>query len=1581
MTIKILDDDPPSELSVADASVNEGGTLEFEVTLTPVSGRDVTVGYTLGGPDDTATRGTDYEVPSDASVEFPAGETSATIMVETLDDGIVEPDETLTLTLSNAINADLGTSSSAVGTVISPGVIFEPSVLEVTEGGSATFTQVLKTQPTDTVFLFPPAAGDLPDGLSLNPSAFSGHSTTSWDLVRTVTVTAADDGNLDSEDRTETISYRVEGALEYLQLSLVELTVIVLDNDDPPELSLSVGSAVIEGDSLVYTVTLAPVSGKDVTVSYSATGGTATAGTDYTAPASGASVTIPAGETTATIEVPTLADGSTGESTETVTLTLSSPVNATIDTASATGSITNSLEADLVITPNPLAVDEGDTAEYEIRLSARQSSGNVDVTLTVPAGLTVDDSSLRFTRSNWNDEQTVTVTATDNSAYTGGVTAYTIGHSASGTDYAGVTRDLTVNVTDDEELPEVSVTALTGAEEDAEFVRIELSHASPVVVTVDVDLVATPPTLIPAGAVAASAGEDYTDLPKQTVEFAIGVTRVTTQFRIVDDALLEHDEVFDVLLGDVSAGATIVTGDEVLTVTIVSDDAVPTFTISDVEVAEGQHFTGTVTISPVAGRDVEVSVHSEKRTGDTATSPADYEALSEVVHIAAGATSGSTSPKLTVDDDIDEGAFETTSLVLQIVPGGVTIPPTSSTLTIRDDDTAGLAFSRVIVPVDEDGSATYTVALTSEPTDDVVITLSGHAGTDVTLSGSTLVSNTLTFTDANWGTVQTVTVSAADDDDFDNERVTIEHDVSSDDDIYDDLTPVNVRVDVSDDDAGVTVETTALTVDEGGATASYRLRLKSQPTADVSIVPTSSYLTGLWIDGDLFKVFTSGNWNSWKTFRVRAIEDDNAVHETVTVSHTVTSADTDYAGVDVDDVTVTINDNDMKGVTLSQYTIEVREGRSVTYTARLDSRPTATVTVTPSLTSAGSRVTVTPASYNIDPGRWRTNYIFTITAGEDGDENDESVAILHDVSGGDYDGVNVIGLAVTVVDNDREGVTVEPTELTIGEGESGSYTVVLRSEPTAAVTVTPASSSKLSVSPVTFQPAQWDQPKTITVTANQDGGRDDDTATITHSVSSSDVNYDGVVVEDDVVVNIVDDDKTVPDAPRDLTALVGDGQVTLTWAAPLDDGGHPISDYQVKVDSGGWTSTGGTATRWTVRGLFNGETYTFEVRARNTLGAGDPAGPLSASLVGVTIEDDVRVDEAAGFAAFTVKLSPPSEAEVTVSYITYGSPATEGSDYTAPPLGSRLTFAPGETTKTISIAVRDDSVAEAEEYFTVALRNPTGALLGRDQARAYIVDDDPPAKVALVEAIAGNAEIDVRWTPVEFATGYKVQWKSGTQSFSGAAGSGREAAVGAADDSDEHVAHVIAGLRNGTAYTIRVIATRAGIGDGTPSNEVTATPDGSLDVVGDGTGTNGSITAPTEMGDFTTINGRIDFRNDIDWYRVEFRRNTCYQIDIRGVDDWDRHLEGFVDEEYAPTQVLTLDDPMLRGVYDAGGVYQEGTEEEYGGWGLSVIKTVRARSAGTYYIAVTHAWYPGPGTYDLSVTNLGPTTQTCTNIG
>ena len=90
-----------------------------------------------------------------------------------------------------------------------------------------------------------------------------------------------------------------------------------------------------------------------------------------------------------------------------------------------------------------------------------------------------------------------------------------------------------------------------------------------------------------------------------------------------------------------------------------------------------------------------------------------------------------------------------------------------------------------------------------------------------------------------------------------------------------------------------------------------------------------------------------------------------------------------------------------------------------------------------------------------------------------------------------------------------------------------------------------------------------------------------------------------------------------PGAPANLTPTAGDEQVTLSWTAPSDNGGEPITEYEYRhtpfrdaddmVQPGytAWIATGGTGTRVTVHGLDNGTTYTFQVRAVNDLGCTD----------------------------------------------------------------------------------------------------------------------------------------------------------------------------------------------------------------------------------------------------------------------------------------------------------------------------------------------------------------------------------------
>jgi uncharacterized repeat protein (TIGR02543 family) len=101
---------------------------------------------------------------------------------------------------------------------------------------------------------------------------------------------------------------------------------------------------------------------------------------------------------------------------------------------------------------------------------------------------------------------------------------------------------------------------------------------------------------------------------------------------------------------------------------------------------------------------------------------------------------------------------------------------------------------------------------------------------------------------------------------------------------------------------------------------------------------------------------------------------------------------------------------------------------------------------------------------------------------------------------------------------------------------------------------------------------------------------------------------------------------TVPSAPQNFTATPGDGQVTLSWAAPEDDGGAVISRYEVSSDNGAnWTNVG-LNTSYTFTDLTNSTEYTFKVRAVNSKGNGEEsavsatpaAAPVSTYTVTVT---------------------------------------------------------------------------------------------------------------------------------------------------------------------------------------------------------------------------------------------------------------------------------------------------------------------------------------------------------------------------
>lgn len=101
---------------------------------------------------------------------------------------------------------------------------------------------------------------------------------------------------------------------------------------------------------------------------------------------------------------------------------------------------------------------------------------------------------------------------------------------------------------------------------------------------------------------------------------------------------------------------------------------------------------------------------------------------------------------------------------------------------------------------------------------------------------------------------------------------------------------------------------------------------------------------------------------------------------------------------------------------------------------------------------------------------------------------------------------------------------------------------------------------------------------------------------------------------------------TVPGPPTSVTGVPGDGQIAISWTAPLSDGGSPITDYLIEVSTNGtsWTvvpHTASTATTITATGLVNGTPYSLRVAAINAVGTGSygtggPSTPVSGSTPG-----------------------------------------------------------------------------------------------------------------------------------------------------------------------------------------------------------------------------------------------------------------------------------------------------------------------------------------------------------------------------
>ena len=627
-TATIQNDDGATQpsISIADATVTEGnaGTkiLTFDVTASAAGAQVVTVDFATS--DGTATTaGNDYQATS-GTITFGLGETAKQISVVIVGDTANEDDETFTVTLSNPKNAIVQTAS-ATGTIqnddaVPTVTINNVSVAEGQAGTTAmTFTATLSAASGKTVSVdFATADGTATTGGSLatggqDYTATSGTATFAPGVTTaSVTVQVAGD-TLNEADETLTValSNAVNAALGGAAVGTGTVT-----NDDALPLIVITGDAQSEGNSgtspLTFTVSLVDAtsnpapSGRTVTVDFATKNGTALAGSDYTA--NSGTLSFAAGETQKQIVVQMIGD-TVAEAAETLTVGLSNPVNAAIQTGTATGTIQNDDGNLPLLNIDDQSITEGNagtqTMTFNVTLSAA-SAQNVTVSYATQDGTAVAAGTLAtggkdyvaksgtLTFAPGELSKTIAITIDGDVANEADETFSVVLSNPSTT--AQIQNGTgTGTILNDDAVPTLSIADASLVEGNAGKTNMSFTVTLSAISgrTVSVSYATADDTAVTTGLIVAG-GTDYT-AKTGTLTFSPGQTTKTILVPITGDTTLEPDETFTVTLATpINAAITDDTG----VGTIVNDDTAPTMTITDVTLAEGTPAPNTADTTP-----------------------------------------------------------------------------------------------------------------------------------------------------------------------------------------------------------------------------------------------------------------------------------------------------------------------------------------------------------------------------------------------------------------------------------------------------------------------------------------------------------------------------------------------------------------------------------------------------------------------------------------------------------------------------------------------------------------------------------------------------------------------------------------------------------------------------------------------------------------------------------------------------------------------------------------------------------------------------------------------------------------------
>ncbi len=658
----------------------------------------------------------------------------------------------------------------------------------------------------------------------------------------------------------------------------------------------------------------------------------------------------------------------------------------------------------VVVSKSALTVAEGASGAYTVKLSTAPSS---DVTVTVGGAsgdVTVSPPSLTFTSTSYNTAQTVTVSAAQDPD---GDTdpAVTLSHSASGGGYGSVAVDnVVVTVTeDDTKGVTVSSGALTVVEggTGSYTVKLDTQPSGEVVVTVE------------------GASGDVT-VPDSQLRFAVNnwseAQTVTVNAALDTDADTDPDVT---LTHGVSGGGygSVSIADVVVSVTeAVSLPAAPTGLT-----ATGGNGQVVLTWSNPSDASITGYELSHGKTGVRGS--AAWTAIS-----SAGATT--TTHTVTGLDNDSEYSFR----LRAVNPAGNGAETGWVTATPQTPTVPGVTVSTAALRVAEGGSGTYTVRLDTAPSSDVTVTVDGASG-DVTVTGTPL-----TFTPSDWTVPQTVTVNAGTDTDTDTDPdVTLTHGASGGG--YGSVSIASVVVSVVESGVAPAKPTgLAAAAGDGSVTLSWADLTNPTVTKWQYRQKAVGGAWGKWTDMDGSDAGTTRhevrgltNGTAYQ-FEVRAVNAAGpGAGPDAPASATPVAASGGGGGPTAPPPPTPA----AVGVTVTPTALTVEEGSSATYTVKLDTEPSADVTVR--VSGASGEVTVTGSPLTFTPGDYSTAQTITVNAGADDDTTDDRATLTHAASSSDPDygaSLEIDDVEVTVTDTTPLPVlTLAQDPAAVAEGE------------------------------------------------------------------------------------------------------------------------------------------------------------------------------------------------------------------------------------------------------------------------------------------------------------------------------------------------------------------------------------------------------------------------------------------------------------------------------------------------------------------------------------------------------------------